>query len=300
MDTHVTPDSIVVGYDGSEGARHAVTWAATQAALDGRPLAIVNAGGEGEIRTMGWAGLDGGCSQQLPDVLAASRELVQEAATLALSTQSGVHVHGVPLLGGARQRLVELSAAAHMVVLGSRGRGRFRSRVLGSASAGVVRSARCIVVVCRPGRLGAPTHGVLVGADGSAESVPVVEFAFRHASARGLPLTVVHCATRPVAQPSALSHAVTYDDQELHLLLSESVAGLSEKYPDVPVTLHVARGAVEECLTSASQSCQLVVVGRHPVTPPSRWVTGTMATAVLERSSTTVAVVPEAAPAGES
>ncbi len=242
MNTHSAPGTIVVGYDGSDSARQAVTWAAEQAALDGRPLTIVNAGGEGEIRTIAWAGLDGGCSQELPDVLATSRELVQEAVTLALSTQPGIRIHSVPLLGPPRQRLVEMSASAHMVVLGSRGRGPFRSTVLGSVSAGVVRSARCTVVVCRPGHLDAPKHGVLVGADGSAESVPVLEFAYRLASVRSLPLAVVHCATRPVARTSLPESSIAPDDQALHMLLSESVAGLSEKFPDVQVTLQVARG----------------------------------------------------------
>ncbi|KRF18217.1 universal stress protein [Nocardioides sp. Soil796] len=299
MDTHITPDSIVLGYDGSEPARHAVTWAADQAALEGRPLAIVNAGGEGELRTIGWAGVDGGCSQQLPDLLATSRALVQEAVTLASSTQTGVQVQGVPLLGGARQRLVELSASAHMIVLGSRGRGPFRSTVLGSVSAAVVRSAHCTVVVCRPGHAGALKDGVLVGADGSAESLPVVEYAFRHASLRGLPLTVVHCVTGSVTHPSVPESVVLSDDQELHLILSESVAGLAEKFPDVHVTLQLARGPVEQCLTSGSRPRDLIVVGRHRVSPLLGLVTGATATAVLERSGSTVAVVPEAAPDSE-
>ena len=78
------------------------------------------------------------------------------------------------------------------------------------------------------------------------------------------------------------------------LLLSESVAGLSEKFPDVHVTLQLGYGLVDECLTRGTRPMDLIVVGRHPVHSLAKLLAGSMSTAVLERSDSPVAVVPEA------
>jgi nucleotide-binding universal stress UspA family protein len=296
----ITPGSIVAGVDGSEHANRAVLWAAEQAALEGRPLAILYAAGEADIRGGAWASVEGVFPYQLLDVLGTARAVVQEAAALALSSHPQLALQGLPLVGDPRQTLVELSDKAHLIVLGSRGRGIFRSMLLGSVSVGVAKHARCPVVVCRPGHPGTVTAGVVVGADGTAESLPVIEFAFRQASLRGLPLTVLHCFWDVIAAVAGPQFTDSAEAQDLHLLLSESVAGMSEKFPDVPVTLRLAHGLVDECLAGGSRAWDLVVVGRHPVSSGSRLLSGSIASAVLERSGSTVAVVPEAEPNPDS
>ena len=79
-----------------------------------------------------------------------------------------------------------------MLVLGSRGRGQLRSLLLGSVGVALVRHARCPVVVHRPGHAGTVRDGIVVGADATEESLPVLEFAYREASLRKLPLTVLY------------------------------------------------------------------------------------------------------------
>lgn len=84
------------------------------------------------------------------------------------------------------------------------------------------------------------------------------------------------------------------DVEELRVALSQSVAGFSEKYPHVSVSLHLQHGLVDEVLTARGQGRDLVVVGRHPMDSLERMLIESMATAVLERGHNTVAVVPEA------
>ena len=67
-----------------------------------------------------------------------------------------------------------------------------RSLLLGSVSVALVRHAHCPVVVVRPEHVGTVRNGVLVGVDAEPGSQPVLELAFRQASLRDLPLTVVH------------------------------------------------------------------------------------------------------------
>lgn len=101
-------------------------------------------------------------------------------------------MEGLPVYGDPRGVLIGLARQAHLIVMGSRGRGTVRSMLLGSVSAAVSKYASCPVAVRRPPRGRAHTCGVVVGSDVTPESVPVVEFAFEQASLRGVPLTVLH------------------------------------------------------------------------------------------------------------
>jgi nucleotide-binding universal stress UspA family protein len=302
----VDPGTVVVGVDGSQHAQCALTWAAEQAVLEGRPLTVVHAAGEGDLRTTAWAGVEAG-PPELRDVLGSARKVVTAAVSLVETAQPGLDVRGVPLVGDARHALIDLSDTAHLVVVGSRGRGTLRSMLLGSVSVSVAKHARCPVVVTRPGGHGVVKDGVLVGADGTAESLPVIEFAFRQASLRGVPLTVMHtsfdvavavavASIRDEPSQGGPGLGSADDPADLRRLLSESVAGMSSEFPDVHVSLELGYGLVDECLTRGPRPRDLIVVGRHPVRSVSKLLSGSIATAVLERSDSPVAVVPESEP----
>jgi nucleotide-binding universal stress UspA family protein len=298
----IPADSIVVAADGSDHAGRAVHWAAEQAFLERRPLSVVTTVHAPDVPTSAWIGPGAVHPFNPQQLLEGARALAQEAADLALHLHPGLDVSGVARVGDPRQVLVEISRNAHLVVMGSRGRGVFRSKVLGSVSAAVSRDAGCPVVVCRPqGGAGEAQRGILVGADGTPESLPVIEFAFHQASLMDLPLTVVHAVWDSVGAvhgPVMVSPRESGLD-EYRVLLGESVAGISSKFPEVPVDLRLARGMAEDCLSDTTSLWNLIVVGRHPVDSLLRLVTGSVATTVVERSQTTVAVVPQADPAAE-
>jgi nucleotide-binding universal stress UspA family protein len=137
--------------------------------------------------------------------------------------------------------------------------------------------------------------GVLVGADGTAESRPVVEFAFQLASFRNLPLTVMHASFDPYLPDDTAREALASGAAASYgLLLAESVSGLSETYPDVHVMRRLGRGLVDEQLTRNLHPWDVVVVGRHQPRRRLGTVGATVATSVLERFRGVVAVVPEA------
>ena len=164
---------------------------------------------------------------------------------------------------------------AHLVVLGSRGRGPLRSSVLGSVSASVARHAHCPVVVCRPGGAPDTVHGVLVGADGADASRPVLEFAFLQASLRGMPLTVMHCFWDVVAATAGPGVVPRGDDKERRRgppAAAGRVGGRAGR--EVPRRRgrapELARGLVDECLAAAAPAAELLVVGRAAATGWSR------------------------------
>ncbi|MDO7867121.1 universal stress protein [Nocardioides jiangxiensis] len=299
--TDTTPSipasSIVVATDGSDDARRAVRWAADQASREHRPLTVL-ATAHAEVLPAGGIGtMSAAYAYDPQQLLADAHETAQAGARLAHALHPDLDVTGIAQFGAARHVLIELSHQVHMIVLGSRGRGFLRSKLLGSVSAAVSRDAACPVVVCRPvPRDQSAQGGILVGADGTPESLPVIEFAFRQASLTGETLTVVHAVWDELAAvqgPGPVS-ATEPDLEAYRLLLGESVAGISPKFPDVPLDLRLARGMAQDCLQDTSGMWSTIIVGRHPVDSFARLVTSTVATAVIERAHTTVVVVPQA------
>ncbi len=295
----IPPGSIVVGLDGSDQAQEAFAWAAEQAALENRRLAIVVAvepiSATSRSMLLG-AGLDPHALQA--QILDEARQQARTAAELATDLHPGLEVVQVLRAEDARDLLLAAAHRASLLVVGSRGRGALRSRLLGSVSVAVAKHAACPVAVLRPRPdADTPRHGILVGADGTARSQPALEFAYRQASLRNLPLTVMHCFWDVVASPALtqLVDVTPESQEELRLLLAESVAGMSEKYPDVVVHRRLTRGLVDEALASGAEEMDMVVVGWHDPDPVAAFVFGAVAPSVLERAHTTVVVVPSRA-----
>ena len=277
--SHAVPaGTVVVGVDGSASSRTALCWAADQAITERRPLTLVCA----------VSSLDDGDGQS---VLARAR--------LEVSSQSAeLEVHELLIVADPREALLQLSRQAALVVVGSHGRGPVRSLLLGSVGVAVSRHASCPVVVVRPGHPGLVRHGVLVGIDGSETSLGVLEFAFRQASFRGLPLTVIHTFVDSIVNDATSGVAVPFpadvrlsDLEEERLLLAESMSGMQEKYPDVRVRTELARGLPGDRLLQEARM-NLVVVGHYGGGGAAHVLRSSVATTVVEHATCPVAVVP--------
>jgi nucleotide-binding universal stress UspA family protein len=210
----------------------------------------------------------------------------------------GLTVHEVFEVTDPSTLLIQLSSTAHLVVLGSRGRGPLRSHLLGSVGLAVVRHAVCPVVVHRPGDHPGHVHrGVVVAAEATAESMPVLAFAFRQASLRGLPLKVVHYVydVRSALVGTPVAGSLSEDVEEHTRRLAESVAGFREDYPDVHLTVETLPGLVpEHGLIPLSRDADLIVVGTHQRGALGRMLAGSVSESVLEHACGPVAVVPTA------
>ena len=291
--TEIPSGSILVGVDGSDSAERALEWAIDQAVLERRPLTLVHGAGPSM-----WYADAVGLDQRL--VVEAIRDdayaVVRAARDQVKARAPGLEIHESLQMGDARSVLLDLSSDASMIVLGSRGRGPVKSLLLGSVAVAVTRHASCPVVVLRPRNLGSVRHGVLVGADGTERSSTTLEFAYRQASLRGLPLTVMHCFW-DVRSATIGSGVVSDDEPDLEIkreLLSESVSGMTEKFPDVPVRKVLARGLTDKCLVAAAETMDMLVVGARERGSLSGMVYGSVASAVVEHASSIVAVVPHA------
>ena len=293
MDTKV--GTIVVGIDGSESSQRALAWATDQARAERRELTLVHA-----IHAITAAYTDAAIefpaearSRLLEEghgILAAARDKVAARAP-------DLDVHEIVEFLDPREMLLELSQNAEMVVLGSRGRGQLRSLLLGSVGVALVRLAHCPVVVHRPGNAGTVRNGIVVGVEASEQSRPVLEFAYREASSRSLPLTVLHCYWDVQAGTAAagVMYEAVGDVEDEAVAFGEAMAGMSEKYPDVHVTSRMERGLPHQVLSRMGEKMNLIVVGAHQESRFGQMVHGSVSVALVERATCPVAVVPVSA-----
>ncbi|WP_380166264.1 universal stress protein [Jannaschia sp. R86511] len=291
MTLQAAPGSIVVGVDGSPGSDLALDWAADVAAAERRPLTLLHGVDPAVVAGAGdYPGATVDHARLAEQIRLEDDAMMSSAASRAHGRHPDLDVHPVLTRSDPRSALLDLSAQAAMVVIGSRGRGPVASLLLGSVGVAVARHASCPVVVRRPG--GRDADGVLVGVDGTAQSSPPVEFAYRVAALRSVPLTVMHCRQDGTRGPAASGGS---DPQELgdeRVLVAESIAGMREKYPDVDVTVRLVHGSPAEELLSAAAGCGLLVVGHRRLSPVRSLVHGSVATTVVEHGTGPVAVVP--------
>lgn len=133
---------VVVGVDHSPSSVHALGWAAEEAERRSWPLVPVL------VREP--AGLASGTAGAPVDLARLEQSERTALAAAAHRHHPGLQVEPEVLTGHAAHTLLEFAEPADLVVLGARGRGGFRSLLLGSTSTAVAEHARCPVVVIRP------------------------------------------------------------------------------------------------------------------------------------------------------
>ena len=134
---------IVVGADGSPSSESALRFAFTRARRYGRGLTVVRAWGSTAVF------VDVPGSAKWEQVEKEEQATLSEALVPWRDRYPGVDVLEKSVLGNAAALLVDESAAAELLVVGSRGRGGFAGLLLGSVSHAVLHHAHCPVAVVR-------------------------------------------------------------------------------------------------------------------------------------------------------
>lgn len=261
-------DIVVVAVDGSPASRNAVRWAANTANKRGIPLRLASSYtmpqflyAEGMVPPQ----------ELFDDLQSETMEKIDEARAVAHEVAPDIKIGHTIAEGSPIDMLLDMAHDVTMIVMGSRGLGGLSGMVMGSVSAAVVSHASCPVVVVREDNQldEATKYGpVVIGVDGSDVSAKATEIAFAEADARGAELVAVHTwmdmqVQASLAGLSAAQQQWEVVEREQIEMLTERLAPMTEKYPNVEVRKVITRDRPVRALVENSEGAQLLVVGSH-------------------------------------
>ncbi|MEJ1193585.1 universal stress protein [Pseudarthrobacter sp. CCNWLW207] len=267
-----TSKPIAVATNDSPQSQAAVKWAAHRAARAGAPLILLHVVDDRWVaEPLPWTGM----------LLEKGEELLETAAGRVRGTVP-VDITTKILEGGIAGSLRRYSTKVSMLVVGSGAPhlgGSLTDRALQVAAA-----AKCPVAVIGEQEVEG-RHGVVVGVDGSEDATHAVAFAAAEADREGQELTVVYAFRAPDRWIDAglltrnLSQLAMQEEQ---IVLSETISGLAEDYPDL-VVHKVLKTDVEPAaaLVKAAADARMLVVGSRGRGGFKRLLLGSTAHAVL-------------------
>jgi nucleotide-binding universal stress UspA family protein len=307
-------DVVLVGVDGSAASQHALDWAAAYALRHGFGMHLVCSY---TVPSFAASALDGGYAAMDDAAIAEGAKAVLDEA-VGRVTPTGVRVTSAVATGDAAAVLVGLSRGAATAVVGTRGKGGFTERLLGTVSSALPAHAHCPTVVVpyrqsrsegtapwsRPPEVPGddadraeqrlPVRRIVVGVDGSPAAERALERAIHEAEVWEAELTAV--AGVPISVgggmlawlPAAVDHeAVLRDAAEgLDVVVDRALEG-----HDLQVRRHVLDGTGASLLTEFSTAVDLVILGSRGRGGFAGLLLGSTSQTVLHHSACPVMVV---------
>src|SRR5699024_7032659 len=198
----MTENVVLVGIDGSDTGQCALEWALNEAKALGWSMRLVGAYTVPNVAT---TGID---VSYVPMDDESIRDGVRAVVDDALETvrEAGVDAEGLVEVGDAAGVLVEESKRCGLSVVGSRGKGGFAGRFLGTVSSALPAHSACPTVIVpiswMQGRPDKPETGeaddemdftgrIVTGVDALGKTNPALWAAAEAADRKGLPLSVV-------------------------------------------------------------------------------------------------------------
>lgn len=274
---------VVVGVEGSS-ANEALLWAARIARARGAELTVVHAIGHPLT----------GYELTFDEAIEQSgKHLLAREAARAEAEAPGLTVRTEIDRDTPARSLTARSKHAGLVVVGSHRLSAMERVLAGSLSYQVVAGSHCPVAVV-PRLADAGADRVVVGADGSHDSVAAVAYGAAEADRLGLELHVVHSWEEPALYLGMEYLAGGLEEQVVEterVVLAESVAGIAERYPDLPVHQHLVEGRPATVLLAAADRAAVLVVGSRGRQGVARMLLGSVSHAVVLNAPCPVVVV---------
>lgn len=281
---------IVVGVDGSEHSDRAVRYAVVEARRRGCGLLLVHA--IHETAPMA-AMLPLYSIEAFTDV---ARRLVEDAERLALDVDPDVDVSTSVKAGSRTGVLVEAAENASLVVLGHRSR-TFAGRIVtSSTTTGTAARAHCPVVSVPDTWVPGEERGrIVVGVDESDASHDALDVAFREARLREARLIALHAWRLPAAYDDVSFSQVSVDDwmAAARDLMEKTLEPFREVYPDVEVEIVLRHEFIGPALVAATETADLMVVGRRGHGAPLGVYLGSLARMLIREGRCPVEIAPQ-------
>ncbi|MFC0542813.1 universal stress protein [Kutzneria chonburiensis] len=285
---------VLVGTDGSPGARDAVVWAAREATVRGRPLHLVQA-----VETQWPVGyLPGSIAEyppepdrdQIREVLA--EQLAAQAAELDQEVTTALRDGPAADVLAAEAEAVE----AELVVVGGRGHSALARTLLGSTASELLHvTSRPVIVV----RGTAPGSCVVIGVGGLGGGDHAARFALDFAARHKLPVRAVH--GRADSLFALVAERLTTEQRNAaaaeHDVVNAAVAAEVDAWRTAHPELDIQREEVDEqpvqALLDRAGDAALLVVGSRHRGALQRVILGSISHAVVHHAPVPVAVIRE-------
>lgn len=291
-----TPQTVLVGVNGSVDSDRAVRYAQRAGHLMGADIRLVAALDETALMTP-WGAFDDPAeiTRDLRDALDRARHELEAEGVPAERVRTEL------LEGHAGEVLSEQSAGADLVVVGRRSVSGLQRMFVGSTSVAVASAAECPVVVVSADTdtETAGAHGVVAVAVGPGASPrPQLEWGFHVASLRGAALRVVQVLP-PQAGGDLAAERHREREAERHrdlaatagARLEEHLASLRAEHAAVTVRTETVRGSPVEELVELTGAVDLLVIGSAP-RPLSGFALGGVTRGVMAHAQCAIVLAP--------
>ena len=284
---------IIVGIDGSDSSFDALRWAAFEARLHDAGIRVIAC-----YTAPTYGGLDGAVYPSSVDIDVLKDEAetdVRKAMEIVAAIDPHVVVDGITLLSSAVVGIAESALAGDEIVVGATGRTGLLNGVIGSVAAGLTHRAHVPVIVVPAGRpSGGKMKRIVVGVDGSPESLTALEWAYAEALASSAKLTVVHAWEYPydVSRSSMREIRKPMETAAINELRT-SLESLGPRQTDgsVHITPKLCEDAPTAALMTESCGADLIVVGSRGRGGLRSLLLGSVSRTMLHRALCPVAVV---------
>lgn len=285
---------ILVGIDGSEGSKAALRWALDTATTQESATVVAMAVwfAAPPVSSPWIAG------SVLPiDLHEPTTQMLEATINAVMPTRKGdfeLEQHVVQ--GPPAPTLLDESARCDMVVVGTRGLGGFKELVLGSVSRQLAHHAHCPVVIVPSDE---PTHTIprriVVGVDGSANSLAALRWAARRAQATRSTLQAMTVWVRPMGGTTLSPLTPDRDADDARHLAGAAALDDFIAQAHLPTNITIDRLSIEgtpaKTLIDHARGADLLVVGARGHGGFAGLLVGSVANTVIHHLPCPVAVI---------
>jgi nucleotide-binding universal stress UspA family protein len=289
----VEPGTWVVGLDGSDCSANALEWAAANVAGRASDIELVTAWQTPFVAAYPVASP---MAMTIDDSELRTAAEHNVAATAAeLGARLDLPVTAMVGHGGPAQVLIEASASADTLVIGSRGRGGFARLLLGSTSTQCATHASVPTIVVPGDATPQRAETILVGCDGSPNSVDALRWAIDFAAQGGTVVVAWVWDTTPLAVGADAFFFPDASDlaaERFHHLVDTVTA--QARANEVTLVREFIRGTPRSALVERAENADVVALGARGHGAVGAALLGSVSTWLLHHLHRPVAIVPMA------
>ena len=273
---------IIVGVDGSEHGSVALRWATRRAERSGEEV----------VALLAWTFFDQGYRPPGQDLQPAFDDHDAQRVLARAVEAAGItgQITKVTVQDPTPEALVAAAEPDDLIVVGARGLGGFKGLLLGSVSNRVLELAPCPVVVIHGDETVAPDGEIVVGVDGSEDSMVALRWAAAEASATGATVRIVHAWQVPIYSEMAAPQVLTALEEGATELVAKVAA--DPALAGVAVERDVACDGAAHALLAHDVDASMLVVASRGHGKLKRFLLGSTSRQVAQHATSPVVVVP--------